>query len=237
MVAYAKQMGTTPIVVNNCPGFLVNRILFPYFGAFSQLLHDGADFRQIDKAMERFGLPMGPAYLLDVVGIDTAVHAQAVMAAGFERMQLGFTSAIDKLYEAKALGQKTGSGFYSYAPDKKGKPKKSPNPDIDALIASVQAEKKTFSDEEIVERMMLAMCLETARCLEDGIVETAIEADMGLILGIGFPAFRGGALRYIDSVGLSQILSLADKYTDLGALYHATETMLAKDKAGETYYK
>ena len=235
-VAYAKKMGKTPIVVNNCPGFLVNRILFPYFGAFSQLLHDGADFRQIDKAMERFGWPMGPAYLLDVVGIDTAVHAQAVMAAGFERMRLGFTSAIDKLYEQKTVGQKSGSGFYLYKPDTKGKPKKLPNPAVDALIAGIQSEQRKFSDEEIVERMMLAMCLETARCLEDGIVETAIEADMGLVLGIGFPAFRGGALRYVDSIGLSQVLQLSDKYANAGALYHATEKMLAMSKANKKYY-
>lgn len=232
-VAYAKKMGKTPIVVNNCPGFLVNRILFPYFGAFSQLIRDGADFRQIDKAMERFGWPMGPAYLLDVVGIDTAVHAQAVMASGFDRMKLEFASAIDKLSAAKAYGQKTGSGFYLYKPDKQGKPKKLPNPDIDALIATVQLEKREFDDAEIVERMMLAMCLETARCLEDKIVETAIEADMGLVLGLGFPAFRGGALRYIDSLGMKTFLQLTEKYASLGALYQPTEKMLA---ANATYY-
>lgn len=235
-VAYARKMGKIPIVVNNCPGFLVNRILFPYFGAFSQLLHDGADFRQIDKAMERFGWPMGPAYLLDVVGIDTAVHAQAVMAAGFARMQLSFTSAIDKLYEKKTIGQKSGSGFYLYKPDKQGKPKKLPNPEVDALIASVQPQQRTFTDEEIVERMMLAMCLETVRCLDDGIVETAIEADMGLVLGIGFPPFRGGALRYLDSIGVAQMLALSDKYAKLGSLYHATDSMLAMNKAGQKFY-
>ncbi len=112
------------------------RILFPYFGAFSRLIHDGADFRQIDKAMEKFGWPMGPAYLLDVVGIDTAVHAQAVMAEGFARMALDFDSAIDKLFASEAYGQKTGSGFYLYEPDKRGKPRKLPNPEIDKLIAS-----------------------------------------------------------------------------------------------------
>ncbi len=84
VVAYAAKMGKSPIVVNDCPGFFVNRVLFPYFGGFSMLLRDGADFTQIDKVMERkFGWPMGPAYLLDVVGIDTAHHAQAVMAQGF----------------------------------------------------------------------------------------------------------------------------------------------------------
>ncbi len=235
-VAYAKKMGKTPIVVNNCPGFLVNRILFPYFGAFSSLIRDGADFRQIDKVMEKFGWPMGPAYLMDVVGIDTGVHAQAVMAAGFDRMQLNFESVIDKLYASKNFGQKTGSGFYKYEQDKKGKPRKMPNPDIDAVVASVQSSKRDFSDTEIIERMMTPFCLETVRCLEDGIVETAIEADMGLVLGLGFPPFRGGALRYVDSIGVAAFCEMAAKYADLGELYHPTEKMRAKASNGETYY-
>lgn len=235
-VAYAKKMGKTPIVVNNCPGFLVNRILFPYFGAFSRLIRDGADFRQIDKAMEKFGWPMGPAYLLDVVGIDTAVHAQAVMAEGFARMALDFDSAIDKLFASEAYGQKTGSGFYLYEPDKRGKPRKLRNPDIDQLIAQVQPEKREFSAEEIVERMMLAMCLETARCLEDGIVETAIEADMGLVLGLGFPAFRGGALRYADSMGLDAFCKLADKHAELGPMYEVPASVRDRAAKGQFFY-
>lgn len=235
-VAYAKKMGKTPIVVNNCPGFLVNRILFPYFGAFSRLIYDGADFKQIDKAMERFGWPMGPAYLLDVVGLDTAYHCQDVMAAGFERMTLEFDSAIDKLYEQKNLGQKTGSGFYLYETDKKGRPKKLNNPQMEKVLEAAQAKSREFDDQEIVERMMVAMCLETARCLEDGIVETAIEADMGLILGLGFPAFRGGALRYMDSIGLAQFCDIADKYAELGAIYHATEKMRSMAAGNEKYY-
>lgn len=235
-VAYAKKMGKTPIVVNNCPGFLVNRILFPYFGAFSRLIYDGADFRQIDKAMEKFGWPMGPAYLLDVIGVDTAVHCQDVMAAGFKRMNIDFDSAIDQLYAQKDLGQKTGKGFYLYEIDKRGKPKKLPNPEIETLISSVQQSSKEFTNEEIVERMMVAMCIETARCVEDNIVSTAIEADMGLILGLGFPAFRGGALRYLDSLGVSKFCQIADKYAELGELYTPTELMRDKGASGETYY-
>ena len=236
-VAYAKQLGKTPIVVNNCPGFLVNRVLFPYFGAFAQLIHDGADFSQIDKAMERFGWPMGPAYLLDVVGIDTGVHAQGVMAAGFERMQQSFPSIIEKLFEAGDLGQKTGQGFYRYEADKKGKPRKLPNPDIDKHIAEVQSEARPFTDEQIVNRMMVAMCLETARCLEDKIVETAVEADMGLALGIGFPPFRGGALRYIDSIGVGEFVDLADSFKDSGELYQPTAQLRELAKSGGAFYQ
>ena len=236
-VAYAKQLGKTPIVVNNCPGFLVNRVLFPYFGAFAQLIHDGADFRQIDKAMERFGWPMGPAYLLDVVGIDTGVRAQGVMAAGFERMQQSFPSIIKKLFEAGDLGQKTGQGFYRYEADKKGKPRKLPNPDIDQHIAEVQSEARPFTEEQIVNRMMVAMCLETARCLEDKIVETAVEADMGLALGIGFPPFRGGALRYIDSIGVGEFVDLADSFKESGELYQPTAQLRELAKSGGAFYQ
>lgn len=236
-VAYAKALGKVPIVVNNCPGFLVNRILFPYFGAFSTLLNEGADFRQIDRVMESFGWPMGPAYLLDVVGIDTAVHAQAVMAAGFDRMQLGFESAIDKLYAQGDFGQKSGRGFYQYTVDENGRPQKTENPEIDSLIAGISAERRDFSDEEIRDRLMLALCLETARCLEDGIVETPIEADMGLVLGLGFPTFRGGALRYIDQLGLSEFCTLADSYASLGAMMEPTSKMREMASSQSVFYK
>ena len=235
-VAYAKKMGKTPIVVNNCPGFLVNRILFPYFGAFSRLIHDGANFNQIDKAMEDFGWPMGPAYLLDVIGVDTAVHCQEVMAKGFPRMNLNFESAIDKLYQGKDFGQKSGRGFYRYEKDKRGKPKKLANEEMSGIIESVQASTREFTDAEIVERMMIPMCIETALCIEDGIVDSPIEADMGLVLGLGFPAFRGGALRYLDSLGVSKFCEMSKKYSELGELYRPAQSLQDKARANETYY-
>ena len=105
-VAYASAMGKTPIVVNDCPGFLVNRVLFPYFAGFSGLVRDGVDFSRIDKVMEKFGWPMGPAYLIDVVGIDTGVHGAEVMAEGFpDRMKPDFKGSIQAMYEAKRSGQ------------------------------------------------------------------------------------------------------------------------------------
>ncbi|MFM1896973.1 MAG: Multifunctional fatty acid oxidation complex subunit alpha [Pseudomonadota bacterium] len=237
VVGYARALGKTPIVVNDCPGFLVNRILFPYFGAFARLLHDGADFQQVDKVMEKFGWPMGPAYLLDVVGIDTAVHAQAVMAAGFpDRMRADFKSPIELLFEARRYGQKTGSGFYQYEPDRHGKPKKLPDPAVRDIIAPAVKGTAAIGDQEILERMMVCMGLETVRCLEDGIIGSPIEADMGLILGLGFPPFRGGALRYIDSLGLTGFVALADRYEALGPLYKATEPLRAMAAAGKTFY-
>ena len=236
-VACAQRMGKTPIVVGDCPGFLVNRILFPYFGAFSMLLRDGADYREIDAAMEAFGWPMGPAWLLDVVGIDTAVHAQAVMAEGFpERMRYSFKSAMDLLFDAGQLGQKTGSGFYRYVADNAGRLQKQVDDEILARIRTVQGPARQFTAEQIVERMMLALCLETARCLEDGIVDTAAEADMGLVLGLGFPRFRGGALRYIDSLGARAFCALAEQHAGLGPLYSPSAGLRAMAAADSRFY-
>jgi len=246
-VAYARAMGKTPIVVNDCPGFLVNRVLFPYFGGFSLLMAQGADFQRVDKVMEKFGWPMGPAYLLDVVGMDTAVHAGEVMAEGFpERMgSLGGSaegegegkSAIQVMFENERLGQKNDKGFYAYEEDRKGKPKKVRDEAAIELVKGVARETREFSDEEIISRMMVPLCLEAVRCLEDDIVASPAEADMALIYGIGFPPFRGGALRYIDAMGVEAFVKLADGLAEeLGPLYAPTERLREMAAAGETFY-
>ena len=226
-VALAQKMGKTPIVVNDCPGFLVNRVLFPYFGAFDLLLKDGADFQQIDKAMEKFGWPMGPAYLIDVVGIDTGVHGAEVMAEGFpDRMKPSFQGAIEIMYANKRLGQKNDIGFYKYELDRKGKKAKKVDPVSYELIAPmVTGEKREFDNQEIINRMMLTLCNETVRCLEDNIVATPAEADMAMIMGIGFPPFRGGPCRYIDQTGVAEYVALCDKYAHLGKAYEAPQML------------
>ena len=232
-VALATKMGKTPIVVNDCPGFMVNRVLFPYFAGFHMLLRDGADFQAVDKAMEKFGWPMGPAYLMDVVGMDTSVHAAAVMAEGFpDRMTPDFKSTTEVLVGLKRYGQKTGKGYYSYAPDKKGKPKKSVDPETYELIKGVVAERREFTPEEIVERCMIPMVNEVARCLEDGIVASPAEADMSLIYGIGFPPFRGGACRYVDQMGAAKYVEMAGKYASLGKLYEPPKLLVDLASSG-----
>jgi len=237
-VAYAQAMKKTPIVVNDCPGFLVNRILFAYFGGFNRLVADGGNIAAIDKAMERFGWPMGPAYLLDVVGLDTGKHAAAVMASGFpDRMAADGDTVIDAMFAADRLGQKNGRGFYRYELDKRGKPKKLPDESGDAVVASVQGAQQEFSPEEIVDRLMIPMCIEAARCLEDNIVGTAAEVDMGLVYGVGFPPFRGGALKHVDKQGLQAFCTRADELSALGALYAPTEAMRVMATAGDTYHQ
>jgi 3-hydroxyacyl-CoA dehydrogenase/enoyl-CoA hydratase/3-hydroxybutyryl-CoA epimerase/enoyl-CoA isomerase len=237
-VNYALKMGKLPIVVNDCPGFLVNRVLFPYFAGFQMLVSEGADFLQIDKVMEKFGWPMGPAYLLDVVGMDTAHHAQAIMADGFpDRMASENRTSLDVMVESERYGQKNSKGYYQYTLDRKGKPKKSTDQEVPAMIASVQSAKLgTFSSEEVQERMMIPMMIETIRCFEEGIVDTPNEADMALIFGIGFPPFLGGALHYADLLGLEALCAMADKYSHLGKLYEPTAKMRVMAASGTTYY-
>lgn len=236
-VALAQKMGKTPIVVNDCPGFLVNRVLFPYFGAFDLLVKEGADFVTIDKTMEKFGWPMGPAYLLDVVGMDTGVHAAKVMAEGFpDRMKPDYKGATQLMFEHERLGQKNGVGFYQYETDKRGKPKKIADSTTYELLNLVQTGDQTFDEQEIIDRMMIAFCNETVRCLEDNIVASPAEADMAMIMGVGFPPFRGGPCRYIDQIGVANYVALCDKYAHLGKAYEAPAKLRDMAQNGETFY-
>ena len=237
-VAYAAAMGKSPIVVNDCPGFLINRVLFPYFAGFSGLINDGVGFEHIDKVMEKFGWPMGPAFLLDVVGIDTAFHAGGVMAEGFpDRMSQDVQTIISKMFEQEWFGQKNEKGFYIHTKDKKGKPKKEANPEIDDFLRYLEVGSgEGISDEDIIDRMMLPMLMESSRCLEDKIVQTPVEVDMGVIYGLGFPPFRGGIFRWADSVGLSDLLQSAEKRRSLGKVYEPTEQIKKMAKDGMLFH-
>lgn len=236
-VAYAQALGKKPVVVGDCPGFLVNRVLFPYFAGFAMLMRDGANFEQVDKVMERWGWPMGPAYLMDVVGIDTGVHAEAVMAAGFpDRLSKQFKACSDILFESGRYGQKNDKGFYRYTKDKKGKPVKVADPEVVALLAPYCAEPKAFSDEEIIARLMVPMATELARCLDEGIVDSAAEADMALVYGLGFPPFRGGLLRWIDEVGIEAFAQMAISCKGLSPLYQLPQSMQALLSQNATFY-
>jgi len=233
-VAYATAMGKSAVVVKDCPGFYVNRVLFPYFRGFSGLLKDGADFRQVDKVMAGFGWPMGPAYLLDVVGIDTAYHCTDVLAEGFPtRMAKVDGDAVEALFKADKYGQKNGSGFYTYGRDKRGRPTKVVDESVFELIGTPN---KEFDKEEIVERMMLPLIFEVARCLEEGIVDTAAECDMALLYGLGFPPFRGGPLKYADELGVANVVATAEKYAHLGTSYEVPELLKSMAAENKSFY-
>ncbi|MCK5880327.1 MAG: fatty acid oxidation complex subunit alpha FadB, partial [Sinobacterium sp.] len=237
-VSYALAMGKKPVVVNDCPGFLVNRILFAYLNAFVALLRDGADYQAIDKAAVNFGWPMGPAHLCDVVGIDTGVHAGAVMAEGFpERMGKDYTTALEVLLEANRLGEKNDIGFYRYEADKRGRMQKVVDESLTELLAPVVGPAKEFSEEEILDRLMIPFCFEAARCLEEKIGSCAEDIDMALLYGIGFPLHRGGALRYMENTGLSAFCDNAKQYADLGAMYQPSDALQATANNNQSLFE
>ncbi|MCH8842223.1 MAG: fatty acid oxidation complex subunit alpha FadB [SAR324 cluster bacterium] len=238
VVAYAQKMGKTPVVVADGPGFLVNRILGPYMLSFQLLVADGASIEEIDQTLENFGWPMGPAYLSDVVGLDTVHHAGQVMLAAFgERISIDRPLPGQVLYEAGYYGQKNSKGYYRYTPDRKGRPQKKFDPDVYQLLEpAIRTGGDPISGEEMVERMMLPMVIEAAVCLETGIVETPTELDMALVLGIGFPPFRGGLMRYADGIGLKDLCASADRYANKGPLYEPTAKMREMGAAGRGFY-
>jgi 3-hydroxyacyl-CoA dehydrogenase/enoyl-CoA hydratase/3-hydroxybutyryl-CoA epimerase/enoyl-CoA isomerase len=235
--AYALALGKKPIVVNDCPGFLVNRVLFALLFGLEMMLAEGADFQQIDKVMEAWGLPMGPAYLMDVVGIDTIKHCYPVLTEGLpERFVKGENWPTDLIFNADRLGQKNGLGYYKYELNDKGKPAKLVDPDVIAMFETQFGEAKIFDKQEITDRLMVAMAMEMVHCLEEGIVASPAEADMSLIYGVGFPVFHGGICRWMDETGLQEVCDRADRYTHLSELYRPKEKLRQMASNGETFY-
>ena len=237
-VGYAVAMGKTPIVVKDCPGFLVNRVLTAYMRGFLQLVADGANFEAVDRVMEAFGWPMGPAYLEDVVGMDTGSHVSDVISAGYpERMPHLEHDALRLMASEGRFGQKNGRGFYRYEPDPKGKPRRSTAPEAHELLKRIQPKgQHSFTDAEIVDRMMLPMVIEAAHALQDGVVATAAELDMAMLLGIGFPAYAGGPLKWADWIGLGELVARCDRLRHLGPAYEPTPRMREMAARGERFH-
>lgn len=237
-VDYAVTMGKTPIVVQDCPGFLVNRILTPYVRAFIDLVADGVDFVRIDRVMEAFGWPMGPAYLMDVVGIDTGCHVFDVISAGYpEVMPIQQRNALAVMVAHKRYGQKNGIGFYRYERDPEGKPRKTVAEDSYALLNAVQSgDPITITDEGITERMMLSSIFEAIRALEAGVVATPAELDVAMQLGIGYPQYLGGPLKYADWLGRPKLIEIAEKYAHLGPQYHVPVSIKTREAGGGRFY-
>jgi 3-hydroxyacyl-CoA dehydrogenase/enoyl-CoA hydratase/3-hydroxybutyryl-CoA epimerase/3-hydroxyacyl-CoA dehydrogenase/enoyl-CoA hydratase/3-hydroxybutyryl-CoA epimerase/enoyl-CoA isomerase len=232
LVALAKRIGKTPIVVKDCPGFLVNRILFPYFNETLAMLEEGASPRALDKAGLAFGMPMGPITLEDVVGLDTSLYAGTVVNTAFGDRSVS-TKILNELVAAGRLGQKSGAGFYSYAKGSRGVD----DPALAPILAKVRKGNREISPEEITDRLFLPMLTEASRILEEGIVREPADVDMGLILGIGFPPFRGGVLRWADDLGLPAVIEKLKKYEPLGSRFKPTEQIRRLAAEGKGFYK
>jgi 3-hydroxyacyl-CoA dehydrogenase len=235
MVAYAKRLGKSPIVVGDGPGFLVNRLLLPYMHEAVQLLVEGVPLKAIDKAAKTFGMPMGPLELYDIVGLDTAMHAGAVMHFAFPD-RVSDSPLLRALYGAGRLGQKSGAGFYSYRNKKK---RAEPDPALDEFIRPLlggKSQPEKLSGEQLADRLFLPMLLEATRVLEEHVARDARDVDLGLIFGIGFPPFRGGLLFWADTLGASAILKRLEPYQSLGARYAPTPMLLKMARKVTKFY-
>lgn len=206
--ALAIRLGKTPVVVRDSPGFLVNRILMAYLNEALHLLREGVTIESADRAMTTFGMPMGPFTLLDEVGLDTAAHVADVLQRAFGERIGEPVPALGSMVAAGRLGAKGGRGFYRY----RGGRRAGPDPDARNLAGAPGP--KELPPETLQERMVLAMINEASVCLEDGVVREPREVDIGMVMGTGFPPFRGGLLRHADSIGIPMVADRLNRLAD-----------------------
>jgi 3-hydroxyacyl-CoA dehydrogenase/enoyl-CoA hydratase/3-hydroxybutyryl-CoA epimerase len=219
----AKKLGKTPVVVGDGPGFLVNRLLLPYMVESVSLLEEGHSPEKLDRAMENFGMPMGPIELFDEVGIDVAFKVAKILAVSMgDRM--AESDMLEKMVNDNRIGKKSGIGFYKY----EGK-KKNSDPTINSYIKIKN--KTQLSEQDLINRMVYPMINEAARCLEEKIAARPQDVDLGMIFGTGFAPFRGGLLNYADDEGISKV------YETLLSMSESDHERFKPSSALETIYK
>ncbi|MFT7260997.1 MAG: 3-hydroxyacyl-CoA dehydrogenase/enoyl-CoA hydratase/3-hydroxybutyryl-CoA epimerase [Glaciecola sp.] len=230
-VEFAKRQGKTPIVVKDGAGFYVNRILAPYMSEAGFMAVEGQPLDSIDRALTKFGFPVGAFKLLDEVGIDVGTKIIPILKGQFGE-RFNAPKAFDKLLENDRKGKKNKSGFYDYKARKPGR-------DIDDSVyelLGVKPEKK-FSDDTVVERCVLMMLNEAALCLQEEVIRNPRDGDIGAIFGIGFPPFLGGPFRYMDTLGLAHVVSRLEHYAvTYSDKYQPAELLLTMREKGATFY-
>ena len=247
-VAYGKKLGKTVIVVNDGPGFYVNRILSPYLNEAAILLDQGVAIDLIDKAIVDFGFPVGPITLVDEVGLDVATKAGKIMADAFpDRMQPA--KSIQSVVAAGRYGRKSKKGFYTY--DSNGK-----KGEVDQTVYSLflapgsvpvattitapngaDTSPTEMPAIQIQQRTVLAMLNEAVRCLSDGIIRSPRDGDVGAVFGIGFPPFRGGPFRYMDTVGIQIVVQrLEDLNARFPRRFEPAEMLLEMARRRQNFY-
>ena len=209
VVDMCRKLGKTPIVVKDCPGFLVNRVFMTGANEIMRMYEEGAGFHELEKMMLDFGMPMSPFVLADEVGNDVGYKVGKIFEEAYGK-RMTIPKIVTLMYENKLYGKKCGQGFYLYSGEKR-----KPNPAVEKLRVQAGAQQKTISVDEMRARTFLLMINEAARCLEEKVVANPDYLDMALIMGIGFPPFRGGLMRYAASLGIDNVVSQLKKFQQL----------------------
>ena len=228
IIGFTETLRKLPVRVNECPGFLVNRILMPYLNEAAFCVQEGAaDARQIDEAMAAFGFPMGPFTLVDNLGFDVCREVVHVLLDAYgSRMQAA--GIWERLYALKRYGAKSGAGFYLYG-DRAGQP----DPELEAVIRDLRKQ-QTTPGEFSVNRLVLPMVNEAIRCLDEHVC-TAADVDLSVIAGLGFPQAKGGILHYADDIGLDIVLSELERLAKThGERFWPSPLLKRKVAAGHT---
>ena len=225
------KQGKTVIVVGDRPGFYVNRILAPYMDEALRLLTEGASVEAIDKAMTRYGFPVGPLKLLDEVGLDVGMKVTGVMRGLFEERGVDLTPLDEAIINAGIRGRKSGRGFYVY---QEGKKNREVNRDIYRYFSK---ERKEIPEHVIQERLVLAMINEAAHCLHEGVIKSPADGDVGAVFGIGFPPFLGGPFWHMDQQGIKEIMFALERLQEQhGIRFLPATTIREYALEGKTFY-
>ena len=204
-MAFGRATAKLPVLVGNCDGFVGNRMLSAYGREAGFLLEEGASPAQVDGALQRFGLAMGPHRMGDLAGLDIGWAGRKRQAATRPK-HLRYSRVADRICELGRFGQKTGAGWYRYEPDSRTP---IPDPEVERIIAECAAEagiaRRTIADQEIVERTMYALANEGAKILAEGVALRASDIDLVYVNGYGFPAYRGGPMHFADTIGLAEV--------------------------------
>jgi 3-hydroxyacyl-CoA dehydrogenase/enoyl-CoA hydratase/3-hydroxybutyryl-CoA epimerase len=239
LVHWASELGKTPVVLTDRPGFVVNRILFPYLNEAGMLVAEGMPVEQVDQIMRRFGMPMGPLELIDQIGIDIASHAAQAMVPLFTG-RIEMHPALEMMRQRGWLGQKSGYGFYQY----QGKSKKLNRGALATLrqASGGNGHREDWAGregaEEAKHRMNLLMVNEAAACLAEGMAEQAAVIDLAMVLGTGWAPHRGGPLRFADDFGIREIVKTLDGFASrLGTRFAPHQALRRCAAEGKKYYQ
>jgi 3-hydroxyacyl-CoA dehydrogenase / enoyl-CoA hydratase / 3-hydroxybutyryl-CoA epimerase len=226
-LAFVRQVGKLPVVVRDSPGFLVNRVLFPYLLDAAELFETGVDAEKIDEKLLKWGMPMGPLRLIDEIGIDVTVDIAATLEKAYGRRDQA-PAILKSMRESKLLGRKTGGGFYNY----EGR-EQFPN---EALV-QWRRNGAAKNDVDLAQRLMFLMVNEAARCIEEKVVELPEDADYGMILGTGFAPHRGGPLRFAEHFGLQKIVEEMSKLAQSDDKFEPCNILKKHARDGTKFYQ